>query len=97
MKSATIPPTVYLDATSASRDTARANLFNQYFYSVFTQPNVTDDHVNSISHPGETDSLVFNEDKVYSALSQLDSNKATGLDTISLKILKHCASSPRPL
>jgi len=97
-KSATIPPTVYLDATSASSDTARANLFNQYFYSVFTQPTVADDQVNPISDPGEIDSLVFNEDEVYSALSQLDSNKATGLDTISPKILKHCASSlTRPL
>ena len=35
-KSATIPPTVHLDATSANSDITRANLFNQYFYSVFT-------------------------------------------------------------
>ena len=35
----------------------------------------------------------FNEEEVYAALVQLDPNKATGIDKISPKVLKHCASS----
>ena len=30
---------------------------------------------------------------MYSALSQLSPNKATGINTINPKVLKHCASS----
>ena len=37
--------------------------------------------------------LAFTEEEVYSVLSQLDPNKATGIDSISPKILKYCAPS----
>ena len=46
-KSATIPSTVYLDANS---DLTKANLFNQYFYSVFTPPPSVPDHTAATSH-----------------------------------------------
>ena len=94
-KSATIPPTVYFSDTSASSNTSRANLFNQYFYSVFTPPSLSADYTNTTPLPSGINTIVFSEDEVYSAL---DPNKATGIDTISPKILKHCASSlTRPL
>ena len=97
-KSATIPPTVHLDATSANSDITRANLFNQYFYSVFTPSSTVPVPTIATSYISEINTLVFNEDEVYSALSQLDPNKATGIDTISPRVLKDCASSlTRPL
>jgi len=92
-KSATIPSTMHLDATSANSNISRANLFNQYFYSVFTPPSTTLRHTNITSHPNEINSLVFTEEEVFSVLSQLDPNKATGIDSISPKILKYCAAS----
>ena len=97
-KSGSIPPTVYLDNASASSDESKANLFNQYFYSVFTASYQEPNYVNSSSNSSQLDSLVFNEEEVYAALVQLDPNKATGIDKISPKVLKHCASSLfRPL
>ena len=50
-------------------------------------------YVNSSPNSIQLDSLVFNEEEVYAALVQLDPNKATGIDKISPKVLKYCASS----
>jgi len=98
MKSATIPPTVHLDATSEKSDISRAKLFNHDFHSVFTPPSTTQHSTNVISLLSDINSLVFSEEEVHSILNQLDHNKATGIDSISLKILKYCASSlTRPL
>ena len=89
---------MHLDATSANSDITRANLFNQYFYSVFTPSSTVPVPTIATSYISEINTLVFNEDEVYSALSQLDPNKATGIDKISPRVLKHCASSlTRPL
>jgi len=97
-KSASIPPTIHFESTTASSDASRANLFNQYFYSVFTAPSTTPHPPSASLHPNTLNSLVFTEDEVYSVLSQLDPNKATGIDTISPKILKYCAFTlTRPL
>ena len=42
--------------------------------------------------------IVFNEAELYSILTQLDPNKATGIDNIGPKILKYCAFAlTRPL
>ena len=92
-KSGTIPPTVYLDNTSASSDESKVSLLNQYFYSIFTASYQEPDYVYSSPNSIQLDSLVFNEEEVYAALVQLDPNKATGIDKISPKVLKHCASS----
>lgn len=89
-KSGTIPPTVYLDDTTASTDASRASLFNQYFHSVFTPPTISDS-TSSPSHSDQISSLTFTEDEVYYALCQLDPNKATGIDNIGPKVLKYCA------
>ena len=87
------PSTIYFDNASASSDLSRANLFNQYFHSVFTQPSSFIDCINTNTLSSEIDTLIFSEEEVYCALIQLDPNKATGIDTISPRILKHCASS----
>ena len=87
----TIPPTVFLDNTSASSDVERATLFNSYFHSVFTKSSfvlpsgelpVPDLVLNKIS---------VSESEVFNALSSLDPSKAMGIDGIGPKILKHCA------
>ena len=85
-KSGTIPPTVYLDNTSASSDESKASLFNQYFYSIFTASYQEPDYVYSSPNSIQLDSLVFNKEEVYAALVQLDPNKATGIDKISPKV-----------
>ena len=48
-KSGTIPPTVYLDDTTASTDVSWASLFNQYFHSVFTPPTISESTITPSS------------------------------------------------
>ena len=81
---------MHLDA-SANSDITRVNLFNQYFYS-FTPSSTVPVPTIATSYISEINTLVFSEDEVYSVLSQPDPNKATGIDTISPRVLKHCAS-----
>ena len=72
-------------------------LSSSYFYSVFTASYHELDYINSSPNSIQLDSLVFSEEEVYAALVQLDPNEvmyiATGIDKISPKVLKHCASS----
>ena len=53
--------------------------------TVFTEPSTLTDCPNLISS-GEINTMVFSEVEINSALSQLDPNKATGIDMISPKI-----------
>ena len=83
---------MYPDNTSAISDESKASLFNQYFYSVFTASCQEPDYINSSSNSIQLDSLVINEEEVCCSV-QLDPKKATSIDKISPKVLKHCANS----
>ena len=72
-------------------DIDKANLFNCYFYSVFSSPTSlpsTDDLPES-SH--SLNVIEFTETEVYKALTSLDPNKAPGIDGISPRVLQTCA------
>ena len=80
------------DSLSAITDSAKASLFNNYFYSIFTRSSFvipTTDELPSV------DSLIsdvsFSDSDVYSELTKLDTSKAMGIDNIGQKILKFCA------
>ena len=67
------------------------NLFNKFFYSVFTRSsnlansdNLTADVVSLLKD------LKFTDYEVYSILANLDASKAEGIDGIGPKILKNC-------
>ena len=91
-KSHVLPPQVHADSTSADTDTSKAELFNQYFYSVFTHsdfpmPDPMDMHV-----PVDSLNLInFTEQEVFDALINLNPNKASGIDNIAPVVLKNCA------
>jgi len=93
-KSHTLPPELYFDNKVANTDYSKAELFNQYFFSVFTEcssqePNLDESNLPDMSlkeiHLAESD--------VYNALTSLNPNKATGIDSVSPCVLKHCASA----
>lgn len=91
-KSTFIPSTVVYKNCSASLDIDRANLYNEYFYSVFSQSTYS---LPPFSHMPSTspslNSINISEEEVYHALTNLDPNKAFGIDSISPALLKHCA------
>ena len=76
-KSRSIPSTVHFDSLTASSDSDKAGLFNQYFHSVFiyTSSSLSIDDLPDLSHA--INSVEFTEMEVYDALSSLDTNKAS--------------------
>ena len=82
---------MFQDDVSANCDKTKADIFNQCFHSVFASsscslPEIWEfpPYINSIH------SICIEEYEVYSALVSLDINKATAIDNVGLKILKHC-------
>jgi len=97
-KTRSIPSTIYFDSLTASSDLDRANLFNHYFHSVFTNtsslPSIDD--LPDLSHT--INSVEFTEMEVYNVLISLDPNKASGIDDIPPRLLHSCADALcRPL
>ena len=92
-KSASIPSTIFYDNTSASQDLDKANLFNKYFYSVFSRSTYSLPNFENMPRASVSlDSIYISEEDVYDVLLSLDPHKATGIDGISPAILKHCTS-----
>ena len=76
----------------ACNDQQKAQLFNNYFYSVFST-----DPITPVSKPpmststGTLNDIEINKSEVLIILSSLDGNKAPGIDNISLRVYRHCA------
>lgn len=72
-----------------------ANLFNDYFFSMFKPPctrNEYEDHLSTHTVSSEQLSDVsFSPDEVRGILLSLDVNKATGPDKIPARLLRNCA------
>ena len=93
-KSKSIPSTVFYDDVSATCDKARADIFSEYFYSVFTSSSCSLPEIWEFPpHTNSLHSIYIDDCEVYSALVNLDVNKATGMDNVGPKFLKHCAIS----
>ena len=88
-KSSTIPPTLHHNSTIADSDLDKANICNNYFYSVFTQISTNQllptGNLNHLPH------ISITEEDVYNALINLDTSKAMGPDGISPIVLSKCA------
>ena len=73
-------------------DLDKANVFNEYFYSVYTHsPSV----ILDLPQPQLIEQLAdisIIPDEVYQVLSTLNINKAPGSDNIGPMLLKSCAS-----
>ena len=72
-------------------DYGKATLFNQFFHSVFTPSKISlppDADILDPSVKRHLVSITISEADVFNALSP---NKATGIDGIGPKVLKHCA------
>ena len=83
-----------LNETCVYSDHDKANLFNEYFKSVFTTESCILPDLDTIPCPlNYIDNIEFSEEEVFEALTCLDPNKAMGIDMISTKILKYCATA----
>ena len=87
-----MPAKIFLNHRSATTDVSKADLFNDYFQSVFTQMpyRVKTDNKNvviQLSH------VYITTEEIQSSLLQLDVNKAKGPDRIGNALLKNLHKS----
>ena len=83
-KTPSIPPTVNFDKTVASINDEKAEVFNQYFASVFTKSNM---------QPGNEPNNILNsanytEEQISDILFELNPDKSTGPDKIGNTLKK---------
>lgn len=86
------PPVMYLDSTPASTDLEKAELFNQFFYSVFSTTTFTLPPISRLPvHSNTLDKIDITETDILEALTSLDPSKAQGPDELGPSLLKHCS------
>ena len=84
-----LPPIMHFDDKQASSSFDQAQLFNQFFHSVFTHSS--HELPSSISLPVSSKTLSninISTADVFQALHSLDPNKASGIDLINPSLLK---------
>ena len=86
-----IPSVMNFESSTANTDLNIANLFNQYFYSVFhdssSLPNI--DNLPPIHN--SLSSITISPTDVFEVLASLDVEKSPGMDKISPRVLRSCA------
>ena len=89
---ASLPPLLDGD-TFIMSDTAKADLFNRYFYSVFTHEDCS--NLSSLRKSSKPSSIIhsinFTSQDVFQELSRLDPTKACGPDLLTPLLLKKSA------
>jgi len=87
-----LPPELHDDSTKAVTNFDKAELFNQYFYSIFTQSNFCLPNMSNLP----IYSIHFSVQDVMDVLCNLNPNKACGIDNIPPIVLKSHRSTHSP-
>jgi len=88
------PAKMYYSDVSATSDLDKVQLFNNYFYSVFSAFTSTPQsvlHTQSSDHTLHIDDIQFSESDVLDLLTSLDTSNACGIDSLSPKLFKFYA------
>ena len=89
---ASIPHTVFFNDRFSTNDHDKANLFNEFFQSVFKSSNIPPPDSSPLPTPPIIlDNNSITEADVYVALANLDETKATGPDGTPAQALKYCS------
>ena len=73
-------------------DHDKAELFNQYFFSVFTKSDFQVSNLDESNLPANSlDAIHLTESDVFNVIANLNPHKATGIDHIAPSVLKSCA------
>jgi hypothetical protein len=75
----------------ADNNTDIANMFNEYFASIFTSDSDSNSERQDHSQVITIDNIVLSEEEVMAVVMNLDSNKAQGPDNIPARLLKETA------
>ena len=87
-----LPSILVNDSVKAVSDEDKAELFNQYFYSVFTDTTTSLPNLEEASIPSTTTSeIILSFEDIFEELRSLQIYKAIGADNIGPKVLNSCA------
>ena len=90
-KSRSLPTVLKYNSISVETDKEKADMFNNYFFSVLT------DSTSDLPMLPELNSLItdisINPNEVFEVLNALQMNKVSGADNIGPSVLKNCAAS----
>lgn len=87
------PNIMRLDSREAFDPHDKAEIFNQYFHSVLTDPSEPSIEESLPVLHDTLSTITFEHENTYKALASIDPSKAMGIDEISPKVLKYCASA----
>ena len=91
-KSHILPPQLHLDANVVNIDYEKAELFNQYFFSVFTKRAFQMSNLDEPNPPTNSlDAIHLTESDVFNAIANLNPHKAAEIDHNAHSVLKYCA------
>ncbi len=78
-----LPVAMHLNSHTATSDSDKASLFNEFFESVYSKPTSFVAHTHTIgAQTPVLNNIVITDTEVYTALSSLDPCKASGTDCI---------------
>ena len=80
----------------ADNNTDIANMFNEYFASIFTSDSDSNSERQDHSQVITIDNIELSEEQVMAVIMNLDSNKAQGPDNIPARLLKETAMQITP-
>ena len=89
-KSCRIPEIVRCKNEISSNTITKANMFNNFFYNQFSEPSTYD---IEIGLEQDEEYIDFSTTRISQLLSDINVNKACGLDNIPGIVLKHCSTS----
>ena len=91
-------PTLLIGDQTIHHAKDKANALNNHFKSVFTKENLlTMPTMDSNIEVPNMPNISISQSGIHKLLVTLDTNKASGPDSISLYILKHCADEITPI
>lgn len=92
-----LPPEMTYQDTKGTTDAEKANMFNDFFTSVFTpnQEGLVKPDICQTQNPNLSDTT-FTEDEILKQLKSIDETKSPGPDGIPSKLLKQHAESMTP-
>jgi len=92
-KSSSLPSILKYNQLTVNTDLDKANVFNKYFFSVYTDNSSCSLDLSHPQPPSQLADISITHDEVFQVLCSLNTNKASGSDNIGPTLLKNCASS----
>ena len=95
-KTNSIPSVLQHNSILVETDKEKAEMFNHYFYSIFTESAFDLLNINELPEQSSLIADISFSPEIFEVLSTLQTTKASGADNIGPSVLKSCAATLTP-